>query len=361
MEMANLTINGQAISAPVGSTILQAAKQGGIDIPTLCNHPALRPVGACRICVVEVKGQRVLQTACTFPITEGMEVQTESPRVVGARKLVIDLLFSERNHYCPFCEASGSCELQSLGYRYRLDHWAFPTYLKPFPVDASHRFLLMDHNRCILCARCIRACGEIVANHTLGLKQRGAKSLIQCDVGIPWRDSTCIVCGTCAQICPTGTLTDKRSAYGGRNAQMEYTESTCSQCSVGCGMKIVTRNGSVQRIEGDWDAAINGGLLCQQGRFAPLFDERERVTVPLLKRNGRLETADWDEALRAVAERIGGKGIEKVYYIVFKQGGKVYEEKVGRQFKDDMTPARAALIRAERIEGRRQSRKCGHR
>ena len=141
MEMANLTINGQAISAPVGSTILQAAKQGGIDIPTLCNHPALRPVGACRICVVEVKGQRVLQTACTFPITEGMEVQTESPRVVGARKLVIDLLFSERNHYCPFCEASGSCELQSLGYRYRLDHWAFPTYLKPFPVDASHRFL----------------------------------------------------------------------------------------------------------------------------------------------------------------------------------------------------------------------------
>ena len=186
MEAVNLTINGQAISAPVGSTILQAAKQVGINIPTLCDHPALRPVGACRICVVEVKGQRVLQTACTFPITGGMEVLTESPRVVGARKLVLDLLFSERNHFCPFCEASG--ELRACR------PWDTVTALttgliRPTPsgspVDASHKYLLMDHNRCILCARCIRACGEVVANHTLGLKQRGAKSHIACDIGGP--------------------------------------------------------------------------------------------------------------------------------------------------------------------------------
>ena len=306
METANITINDQAISAPVGSTILQAAMRANIDIPTLCNHPALQPAGSCRICVVEVKGQRVLQTACTFPITEGMEVQTESPRVVAARKLVIDLLFSERNHYCPYCEMSGNCELQSLGYRYGLDHWIYPTYLRPFPVDASHKYLLMDHNRCVLCGRCIRACGELVANHTLGLRQRGAKSMIHADMGIPWGESTCIACGTCAQVCPTGTLTDRRSAYMGRDSQMQYVESACSQCSMGCGMKIVTRNDSVLRIEGDWDAEINGGLLCEKGRFAPLFDQRERLTRPLIRKNGRLEAAGWDEALRVVAERIGG-------------------------------------------------------
>ncbi|MDA8123621.1 MAG: molybdopterin-dependent oxidoreductase [Deltaproteobacteria bacterium] len=306
MEMAKITINGQAISAPFGSTILQAALQGKIDIPTLCNHPALRPAGSCRICVVEVKGQRVLQTACTFPITDGMEVQTESPRVVAARKLVIDLLFSERNHYCPFCEMSGNCELQALGYRYGLDHWVYPTYTRAFPLDASHKYLLMDHNRCVLCGRCMRGCSEIVANHTLGLRQRGARSMVSADMGMPWGDSTCIVCGTCAQLCPTGTLTDKRSAYAGRNIQMQYIETACSQCSIGCGMKIVTRNGAVQRIEGNWGAALNGGLLCQRGRFAPLFDRRERLRTPLLKRKGRQEPASWEEALQVVGERLSG-------------------------------------------------------
>ena len=154
--MVNITVNGQKVCAQSGITILQAAKLVGIDIPTLCDHPALTPVGACRICVVEVKGQRTLITACTFPITEGMEVQTESPQVVKARKLILDLLFSERNHYCPFCEASGNCELQNLGYRYGVDHWVYDTFTKGFPIDASHEYLFIEHNRCVLCSRCAR-------------------------------------------------------------------------------------------------------------------------------------------------------------------------------------------------------------
>lgn len=306
MEMVKLTINDREVQAPVGSTVLQAAQLTGIDIPTLCHHPALKPAGSCRICVVEIKGQRVLQTACTFPVMEGMEVQTETPRVVAARKLVMDLLFSERNHYCPYCEISGSCELQSLGYRCGLDHWVYPTYLNSFPVDATHKYLLMDHNRCVLCGRCIRACSELVANHTLGLRQRGAKSMIHADMGLPWAESTCVSCGTCAQVCPTGTLTDKRSAYTGRNDQVLYTPSACGQCSLGCGMKIVTRNDSVLRLEGDWEAEPNGGLLCEKGRFVPLFDRRERLTNPRIRRNGRLDTASWEEAITCVAERLRG-------------------------------------------------------
>lgn len=305
MTMVNININGQKVSAPAGSTILTAAKQAGIDIPTLCDHPALIPVGACRICVVEVKGQRTLITACTFPISEGMEIQTESPQVVKARKLVLDLLFSERNHICPICEASGNCELQDMGYRYGLNHWAYPAFTKPFPIDATHKFLFMEHNRCILCGRCERGCSDIVANHTLGLRNRGNQSMIHCDANMPWGESTCISCGTCLQLCPTGAISDKRSAFMARNVQTEHTRSTCSQCSIGCGMEIVSRSGNIVKINSDWDAEVNGGRLCEYGRFDPLYDERKRITSPMLRLRGKLEPVSWDEALQVVAEYVG--------------------------------------------------------
>jgi len=314
MEMVNvnITMNGQKVSAPPGSTILQAAKLAGIDIPTLCDHPALIPIGACRICVVEVKGQRTLITACTFPITEGMVVETESPQVVSARKFILDMLFSERNHYCPFCEASGDCELQNLGYRYGLDHWIYPTYTKPFPLDASHKNLIMEHNRCVLCGRCERACSELVANHTLGLRNRGNAAMIHCDADLPWGESSCISCGTCSQVCPTGAIFNRRSSFMGREAQTEITKSTCSRCSIGCGTEIITRYGNVLRIQGDWDSKVSGGRLCEHGRFDPLYDERERVTRPLLRRGGKLEPVSWDEALKAVADRVGGVNAHQV-------------------------------------------------
>ena len=350
MEMVNITINGQAVSAPGGTTILQAALKANIDIPTLCNHPALKPAGSCRICVVEVKGQRTLQTACTFPIMQGMEIQTESPRVAAARKLVVDLLFSERNHYCPYCEMSGSCELQNLGYRFGLNHWVYPTYLHPFPVDASHKYLLMEHNRCVLCGRCIRACGELVGNHTLGLRQRGAKSMIHADMGFPWGESSCISCGTCAQICPTGTLTDKRSAYMGKNAQMQYTESACSQCSMGCGMKIVTRNGNVLRVEGDWDAGTTKGLLCEKGRFAPLFDRRERLTRPMIRRGGRLEAAGWDEALKVVAEHLKGRKGQELGALASSNATNEALHLVGRLFRDILKTKNIGLLNESSCE-----------
>lgn len=312
MTMVNITINGQKINAPAGSTILKAAKQAGIDIPTLCDHPELVPIGACRICVVEVTGQRTLITACTFPINEGMEIQTESPQVVKARKLILDLLFSERNHYCPFCQMSGDCELQKLGYRYGLDHFIYPTYTKGFPVDATRKYFFMDHNRCVLCGRCERACGDLVANHTLGLRNRGASSMIHADANVPFGDSTCISCGSCLQVCPTGALCDKRSAYMGRNIQTEHIKSTCNQCSIGCGMEIVTRGGNVLRIDSDWDAEPSTGRLCKLGRFNPLYEERDRVTGPMLKKGGKLLPATWDEALQTIAEKIGGANAKEI-------------------------------------------------
>ena len=144
MGTVTITINGQKVSAQPGQTILEAARGAGIDIPTLCHHPALAPVGACRVCLVEVAGQRTLQPSCTFPVADRMEVQTESANVVEARKFVLELIFSERNHFCMTCPMSGDCELQELGYRYGLDHWVYPTYEQAFAVDASAAHHLLD-------------------------------------------------------------------------------------------------------------------------------------------------------------------------------------------------------------------------
>lgn len=304
MAMVHITINGRELTVEAGLTVLQAAEEARIDIPALCHHPALSDIGACRLCLVEVAKQRALQPACTFPVSEGMDVQTESPKVVAARKFLLELLFSERNHYCMFCQTSGDCELQTLAYRYGLDHWTYDRPYEPLPVDGSRRYFLLDHNRCILCRRCIRACEEITANHTLGLRQRGSKTMISADLNASFGQSSCVTCGTCLQVCPTGALMDRKSAYRGRERdhELQRTKSVCAVCAVGCGIDVVHRANHVVRIEGHWDAEPSRGLLCVAGRFEPLDEVRPRVTRPLVRRDGALAEADWETALSAAAE-----------------------------------------------------------
>ncbi|MFL7809701.1 MAG: 2Fe-2S iron-sulfur cluster-binding protein, partial [Anaerolineae bacterium] len=305
-QTVNLTIDGQAVEAKAGQTILEAATAAGIKIPALCHHPALKPIGACRMCLIEISKYQPLYPACTYEVSEGLAVTTRNERIDQARRFVLHMLFSERNHYCMYCEMSGNCELQDLGYEYGLDHWTYPTYTERFPVDASRDTFLMDHNRCILCRRCVRACSELVANHTLGMRQRGAKTMISADLNLPFGDSSCVGCGTCLQVCPTGALIDKRSAYldMGHKVEIERVKSTCSQCSVGCGIEILIRGGNVVRVDGDWDAKPNGGVLCQQGRFDPLYDKRSRITMPMVRKNGTLQTADWETALGTAARHL---------------------------------------------------------
>ena len=304
MPDVHVTIDGIEVAVPSNSTVLEAAKIAGVDIPTLCHHPAIEPIGACRICLVEIEKQRTLQPACTFPVFEGMVVQTRSEKVVGARKFVLQLLFSERNHFCMFCQMSGSCELQNLAYDYELDHWEFERPMPKYAVDASRQFFVMDHNRCILCRRCIRACDELVGNGTLGLKNRGADTLVIADLDVPFGESSCISCGTCLQVCPTGALMDRASAYMGATAQIERVKSTCMACPVGCGTELIVRDGRVIRVEGDWDAEPNKGLLCVRGRFEPMHEHRTRVRQPLVKRDGEWVVAEMESAVGLVAEQI---------------------------------------------------------
>ncbi len=300
-----LTINDQEIEVPEGTTVLQAAQQTGIEIPTLCDHPNLTPYGGCRLCVVEVKGARTLQPSCTLPVNSGMVVHTETEKVREAREFVLTLLFSERNHFCMYCQTSGGdCELQNAAYGEGMTHWPLQPNWSPYPVDASHPNYVLDHNRCILCRRCVRACGELVGNFTWGVQERGAETILVADLGVPVGESSCVSCGTCVQVCPTGALIDRVSAYQGRETDVEHIKSTCTGCSVGCGIEMVVRDNRLVRIEGDWEAPVNEGLLCEMGRFTPMKEERERVLTPLVRKDGQLKASTWAEALTVLSAKL---------------------------------------------------------
>jgi len=303
--MVQLTIDDKKIEVPEGTTVLRAAQSAGIDIPTLCDHPALTPYGGCRLCLVEVEGARTLQPSCTMPASPNMVVHTATDKVKAARTFVLTMIFSERNHLCPFCVVSGGdCELQNAAYHEGMTHWPLTPNWQPFEVDASHPYILVDNNRCILCRRCVRACGELVGNFTLGFEERGARSYLAADFGTPLGESSCVSCGMCAQVCPTGTLIDRWSAYRGKDAQVEHTRTVCVGCSVGCGIEVLTRNNTLVRIDGDWDAAVNRGLTCKAGRFQPLENQAERILTPLVRKDGKLKAATWNEALDVVATQI---------------------------------------------------------
>ena len=303
--MVQITINKQQIDVPEGTTVLRAAEMAGINIPRLCDHKELTPYGGCRLCIVEVQGIRVPMASCTLPVSNGMVVETETEALKKSRKFVLSMLFSERNHFCPFCQVSGGdCELQNAAYHEEMTHWPIQPGWNDFPVDTSHPYFVLDNNRCILCRRCVRACAEMAGNFTLSVAERGAKSMIVADTDVPLGESTCIKCGSCVQVCPTGALIDRTSAYQSHDTNLQEIKSFCVGCSVGCSIKIMVRDNRIVRIEGDWDGPVNHGVMCQHGRYDTTNETRIRLTTPMMKKNGKLEPVSWDEALKAVQEKM---------------------------------------------------------
>ncbi|MCD4753943.1 MAG: (2Fe-2S)-binding protein [Anaerolineaceae bacterium] len=306
-NMVHLTIDGKQIEVPEGSTVLRAAQQEGIHIPTLCDHPQLTPFGGCRLCLVEVKGARTLQPSCTIPATEGMEVTTDNESIKKARKFVLSMIFSERNHFCPFCQVSGGdCELQNSAYEQDMTHWMIQPNWNNYRVDSSHPYFTHEANRCILCRRCIRTCEELVGNFTLGVEERGALTMVIADQGIPLGESSCISCGMCVQNCPTGAMMDNRSAYHGLKSETDTINTICTGCSLGCGLEILVHDNQIVAINGDYEAAINEGIICKLGRWQQLekIETSISLTTPLVRKSGELVETTWEEALEFAAEAI---------------------------------------------------------
>jgi len=302
-KQITVTIDGKRCVGQDGQTILQIAQANDVYIPTLCYLKHLSPWGGCRLCIVEIAGSPKIVPSCSTPASDGTEVITTSPRLHHLRRNTLELLFSERNHICPMCPMNkGDCGLQHQGYVHGIDSIRYPYLYPSLPVDTSGKYLALDHNRCILCTRCVRACEEMEGAHTLDISHRGANNRVVVDLGATFGTSeTCTSCGSCVASCPTGALFDKASAFRGKLNSSQIVRTTCLECPVGCSLEVYTRENRIVTVFGDLESPINRGHLCVRGRYETWAEPRERISKPLVRRNGKLEPATWDEALGIIA------------------------------------------------------------
>lgn len=226
MPKIPITIDDKKLEVEVGKTLLDVCRENDIDIPTMCHLKGLVDVGACRLCLVQVEGVPKLLPSCTTKVAANQVVHTQTDKLKKYRRMVTELLFAERNHVCSVCVANGNCELQDLGYKVGMESVRFPYLFQQCDVDTSNSKFVMDHNRCIMCTRCVRVCSDVEGAHNWGVMNRGVNVRIIADFNVPWGDSTtCTYCGKCVDVCPTGALWNKDATQG---AMVKYPQSVTS-------------------------------------------------------------------------------------------------------------------------------------
>ncbi len=317
--MISLTIDGRPVEAPEGSTVLQAARAHGITIPTLCDHPALKPLGACRLCVVEVEGARLPQVACTQPATNGMVVRTETPALAEARRAVLELLLS--NYHDAGYATGHAAETE---FEHWVQHYGAQAAATPprAAIDSDpNPMVWVDMNKCILCKRCVRACAEVQGRFVWASAERGFQTVIVPGNGTTMLEARCESCGACVAFCPTGALDNKPSMGAPQVDRLVTT--TCAYCGVGCQFDLnvsdASEGGRVVRVTSNPTAAVNGMALCVKGRYGyEYIHHADRLTRPRVRRylldgrprgpegRGEWVEVDWDTALTIAASQLRG-------------------------------------------------------
>ena len=303
VEMVNLTIDDKQVTVPRDATIYDAAKACGVKIPILCHDKKLHPFGGCRMCLVEVEQMKGrLIPSCTTPATEGMIVKTSTDEIVKARKLVLELLLLKHPIDCPVCDAAGDCDLQNLTYEYKVNGNQFTDEKFNHEIDYVNPLIERDMNRCILCGKCARICDEIVSYGAYSVINRGLEAKIGTEFDGPLN---CEFCGSCISVCPVGALISRPFKFQARWWALNKTKTVCSYCGTGCQLTLGTKDNKVLTTVYDEDQGFHNGQLCHRGRFAYQFvNSDKRLTTPLVKKNGKLVEATWEEALTLVVDRL---------------------------------------------------------
>lgn len=285
-------------------SILAAAQSAGIDIPTFCYDKDLTIDASCRICVVEVEGYRNLPPACATEVAEGMVIFTESEQVVEARKMVLDLLLANHPTDCMICEKTGDCRLQDYSYRYGVKETSFVGERKKFEIDSENHLIERDQEKCILCGKCVRVCAEVQVTHAVDFADRGFNTKVTTPFDLPLGLDHCRFCGQCVGVCPTGALVNKQ-LKGIRPWEVEKVRTTCPFCGTGCNFDLNIKDDKVVGVTPNPEAPVNGRSLCVKGRFhGDMINSPNRITTPLIKKDGEFVEASWEEALSLVAERL---------------------------------------------------------
>lgn len=303
--MVNLTIDDKQVTAPKDATIYDAARINGIKIPILCHDKKLKPFGACRMCLVEVEQMKGRQIpACTTPVTDGMIIRTDTPDIIKARKLVLELLLLNHPLDCPVCDKGGDCDLQNLTYEYKVDSNRFVDSKFQHVIDYNNPLIERDMNRCVLCGKCVRICDEIVGFGALTFIDRGIETKIGCEFE---KGLDCEFCGSCISVCPVGSLLARPFKFKSRFWALTNNKSVCGYCGTGCNVTLGVKDNKVLTTVYDENQGFHKGQLCVRGRFGYQFiNSAKRLTTPLVKKNGALTESTWDEALEIVAGRLKG-------------------------------------------------------
>lgn len=302
--MLTFKLNGQDVEVEPGTTILNAARAQSVEIPTFCYQKRLSTLASCRMCLVEVEGRPKLEPACATVIADGMSVLSHSARVVSSREDMLEILLANHPLDCPVCDKGGECELQDTVFEYGKGDSRLYDPKRVFRTRdiELNKVITFNANRCIQCQRCVRVCEELVGEVALGTMERGLDSEI---TGVGNSLKNCSHCGNCIEVCPVGALMSTPYRYKARPWDLERTETSCNFCGTGCSMSIETRNGELMRVKSQYETGINGELLCAKGRFGfDAIDGGERITQPMIRKNGVLTAVSWADAIEFIATRL---------------------------------------------------------